>query len=103
MVDDNMWREWINNLQAEDLPEDGVVSSDIEHVSKKKIKGIKEPEQVLFLQKVVTEVYVFTDMENKSFGQHTFQDLFILGEMSASKVLRILEREKRKRERRDDE
>lgn len=55
-------------------------------------------DDMVFVQKIVTEVYVFTDANNQMFGEHTFQDMVVLGNMSKEKLTKLLNRQKRKRE-----
>jgi hypothetical protein len=52
----------------------------------------------LFVHKIITEIYVFTDSKNQMFGEHTFQDMVILGTMSRDKLARLLNRQRKKRD-----
>ncbi len=54
----------------------------------------------IFVQKLVTEIWVFTDIKNKNRGTETLQDLLILGDMSRSDLNKIITRRKNQRRRR---
>ena len=97
MGDDKFWRDFVNGMKVDDLPTGGPTSSDIETIPKLP-KGAKEPQQMVYVQKMVTEVYVFTDLEGNAFGQQAFQTAYQLGEMSAKKLMNVLEKERRKKE-----
>lgn len=96
MPNDDIWRAWINNLPGGDLPDDGIVSPDLERTPKIKAKGIKSPKDKLFVQEIVTTMIVYTDMQGRAFGQQGFQQMFILGEMTGDKLLKLLESKARK-------
>lgn len=83
--DDKVWRQFIDTLS---VPDEGDDAPDIESIAKKK----RAPARKFFVQKIVTEVYVYTDIENHVFAENTFQDLIILGEMSEAKLNKILDK-----------
>lgn len=94
--EDEWWRSVVNNLRSEDLPEDGTDSPEMESVPKLP-QGTTSAQQKLFVQKMITEVYVYTDLAGNAFGQQSFQTSFPLGEMTAKKLTNMLERERRKK------
>jgi hypothetical protein len=49
----------------------------------------KKNERV-FVQKIVTEVYIFTDTDAKTYGSGTVQDIVVLGEMDKEAALKII-------------
>lgn len=94
--DDAIWRKLVNSF--DELPEDGSKAPSIET-----IKPFAEDPKPLtdgqvFVQKVVTEMYIFTDVNEQTFGEHTFQDMVILGNMSKEKLAKLLNRQRAKRE-----
>lgn len=91
MADDKIWRNLVNSVKV-DLPEDGDTAPKIESIQ------AKEPKKKFFVQKIITTVYVYTDDAEKMFGQEAFQETWLLGEMTAEKMVKLLEREKRKRQ-----
>ncbi len=99
MPDDDMWRKLINSYTT-DLPEDGTGPSTLETITPFAVDSDDDEDMGddLFVQKVVTEMYIYTDSQNHVFGEHTFQDMVILGNMSKDKLTRLLNRQKRKRE-----
>jgi hypothetical protein len=96
MANEDMWRQVVNNLRAGDLPDDGITSPELEAVPPPREK-LNEGKQKLFIQKLVTEVYVYSDVDKKVYGQQTFQETYVLGEMTADKFLRLIEKERRKK------
>lgn len=98
MTDEKMWRTLINSY-TNDVDNYGKGPPDIEMV-----RAFAEDEEqplpddgIFFVQKIITEVYIYTNREGQTFGDHTFQDMVILGEMSKSKLSRLLERQREKR------
>lgn len=59
----------------------------------------EEPEKVYKVQKIITEVYVYTDLDNMQYGAKTFQDVILMGEMTKEQIDAIVET-KRQRKRR---
>ena len=90
MADDTLWRVYVNSLP--ELDEEGDDAPQMEKIPKKKPAGRK-----FFVQKIVTEVYVYTDLEAQGFSDATFQELTILGEMSEAKLKKLLGAQARKR------
>lgn len=87
------WKDVINNMQVEDLPSDGKSAPDIEFLAvEEKIKSGK-----VFVQKLVTEVYIYTDTDNYVQGQTTFQTSTLLGQMSPKELAKMIRDEKRSR------
>lgn len=88
--------DWENMLKGIDfnLP-DGEKPPSMEEISK---PSKKLPSRV-FVQKVITEVWVYTDLEGKTFGHQGVQDVVILGDMDFNEVLKMIEQRKNKRRR----
>lgn len=84
---DNIWRQFVSNLN---VPEEGEEPPAMETIVKKRVPGKK-----FMVQKIVTEIYVYTDVQNHQFAETTFQDMYILGEMTESKLNRLLSKRKR--------
>ena len=94
--DDKMWRRLINSY-ANDVDTTGRGPSELEMITTA-LMPEPEDEDVFFVQKIITEVYIFTNRKGQSFGDHTFQDMVILGDMTKDKLSTLLERQKAKRE-----
>lgn len=99
-VSDEIWRVLVNSY--DDLPANGTGPPAIETlhhvVSEDAVRNFAEDSDDVFVQKVVTEMYIFTDSQNQVFGEHTFQDMVILGNMSKDKLTKLLNRQRRKRD-----
>jgi hypothetical protein len=87
MANDEIWRKLVETL---DVPDEGTEAPQLEKIVPKKPVGRK-----FFVQKIVTEVYVYTDLQNHVFAESTHQDLFILGEMTEQKLNRLLSKRKK--------
>lgn len=91
----DMWRNWINSLEGDDLSEGD--ASDIPLLE-------KIPKQTkMIVQKVITVIYVYTDTDKRLFGHSAFEDIQILGEMTPEKLETLLKKEKIKRSKRIQE
>lgn len=79
--------------KTEGLPENGLPAPDME------MFPVEEELPNLFqVQKIITEIYVFTDMGNMKYGSKTFQDVVLMGEMTREQVDTIIQNKmKRKR------
>lgn len=97
-MQEEMWRNLINKLP--ELPQDGESAPNMENIDKPPIHDGESP---VVLQKIVTEIYVYTsvDDENLYFGSQSFQDIQILGNMRLSEAVKIINSAKRKRRRRN--
>jgi hypothetical protein len=94
MADSEIWRQWINNLRAGDLPLEGTEAPEFESISE---ETKTEETQQVFVQKLVTETYVYTDIEKHVFGSRTFQTAHLLGEMTIKSLSEMLEKERKKK------
>jgi len=96
-MDDAQWRYFVNNYKGPDLPSDGAQAPNMENEN----KVIKDGESPVVLQKIITEVYVYTSTNTKElwYGANTIQDVQILGTMRLSEAQKIINAAKRKRRR----
>lgn len=93
-TDEFDWRALVNSYEGE-LPE-GYDPPEREMEPPPPQAPLQEGE--VFVQKVITEMYIFTDVNEQIFGEHTFQDMVVLGTMSKEKLARLLNRQRRKRQ-----
>lgn len=97
MVD---WAKLINSY-SNNVDEYGKGPPDIEMVKQFADDNNEEvpvgDDDVFFVQKVITEVYIYTNRKGQTFGDHTFQDMVLLGEMKKDKLEKLLERQREKR------
>jgi len=84
MADDTIWRRYVNSLP--ELDEDGDDAPQMEKMAKKK----KTARRKFFVQKIITEVIVYTDIEGQGFAEATNQKLVLLGEMSQGQLNKLL-------------
>jgi hypothetical protein len=66
---------------------------EVEGAPQKTVTKRKSPNKV-FVQKIITEVYVYTDFAGKGVGEIVNQRLFILGEMTPAKLRKIVTSER---------
>lgn len=90
MADDSIWRVLVNSLP--EIPEDGTSAPDMENFKK------KSTSRKFRVQKIVTEIYVYTDLQDQAFSEMCFQDLYLLGEMSEAKLKKLLAAETKRRQ-----
>jgi len=98
-MDDISWRHFINNqYTGPDLPSDGKEAPKMENTNKPGWDG----ETPVLLQKVITEVYVYTSLSTKEilYSADSIQDVQILGNMRLSEAKKIIDGAKKKRRRR---
>ncbi len=79
-------RDFVNRLEG---LEEGISAPDIEMFP-------KESDKVYKVQKILTEVYVFTDIDNMKYGSKTFQDVIVMGDMTQAEVNTLIAKKKRK-------
>jgi hypothetical protein len=70
-------------LKDSDLPSEGVNAPDM-----KRIPELKEKKYLV--RRMTTEMYVCTDLENKTYFTKTFENLSVMGEMDEEKVKEYL-------------
>ena len=58
---------------------------------------LKEEDPIVYqVQKILTEIYVFTDTNHMKYGSKTFQDVIIMGEMTKDQVETLIAKKRRK-------
>lgn len=97
MSDDDAIRQMINAIDVE-MPNGGDEPSALETIGKEKTVTKRRASRKLFVQKIVTEVYIGTDTDAKAVTEVVDQQLYILGNMSESKFKRLIEAERAIRE-----
>jgi hypothetical protein len=85
------WKDVINGIEAEDLPENGKPAPVLEN-----IKGLVRLKN-LTVQKLVTEVYIYTDMDNEVQGEVTFQSATLFGKMTVKEFNELIKEARRNR------
>ena len=83
---DDFWRKTINEMSAS-LPDDGDKAPEIESIKPK--KQAEDGKRKVLVHKVITQIYVFTDMDGKVYTANTSQKMQILGTMTLAKALKI--------------
>lgn len=90
MAGDFDWSAFVNSIDS-DLPEEGFSPPSMEVIEVKKRGRKAQPR--FQVQKIVTEVIVYTDMSSKKFGEKTFQHIILFGEMTQGKLERMIAEE----------
>ena len=93
MAGDFDWRALINSAynEIDDLQEDGSSPPAIEVIEPKKRGRKAQPR--FQVQKIITEVIVYTDMSKHQFGEKTFQHIVMFGEMTQGKLEKLIKEE----------
>jgi len=85
--DPNIWKNLIDNLPpSENLPENGISAPAIETIEPK-IKKINDGNAKVFVQRIKTIVYLYTDRQGKHYGEQSYQNLTTMGEIPLSEAL----------------
>ncbi len=88
---EEFWRDAINNLNAVS-PEVGQEPPEIEFVNPK--KELKEGDRQVLVQKIITRIYTFTDIDGKVFASQSAQSVHILGKMTLEEGLKRAQEDK---------
>jgi hypothetical protein len=93
MAGDFDWRTLINSAynEIDDLQESGSSPPSLETIEVKKRGRKKQPR--FQVQKVITEVIIFTDMANHAYGEKTFQHIVLYGELTQGKLEQLIKDE----------
>lgn len=92
MEDDDALRQMINSIDVE-MPTEGSNPPPLESFKEGatgKTVVRKKPIRKFYVQKLITEIYVLTDMEGKGVSEVVNQELYLLGNMSENKVRRLI-------------
>lgn len=92
MEDDEALRQMINSIDA-DMPTEGASPPSLESITpgatgKTTVK--RKPIKKVYVQKLITEIYVLTDIDGKSVSNIVNQEIYLLGNMSEAKVKRLI-------------
>jgi len=92
MEDDEALRHMINSIDAE-MPTEGASPPSLESITpgvagKTTVK--RKPIKKVYVQKLITEIYVLTDIDGKSVSNLVNQEIYLLGNMSEAKVKRLI-------------
>jgi hypothetical protein len=96
LEEEGFWNNLLKGLP--DLPKDGTGPPELENFKK---QNIKDGESPVLLQKIVTEIYVYTsaNTEDLWYGAQSFQDVQVLGTMRLAEALSVIEAKKKKKRR----
>lgn len=96
MNSEEFWRKTINSMKDDPLNE-GIGPPEVETIPpvvKAPRRKRSEGSRQVTVQKIVTTVYVFTDLEGKAYTSTTSQNLYILGKMSLEEGLKLSQMDK---------
>lgn len=93
-MENDFFKDFINGLEF-DLPDTGESPKD----QFDKNGEPTDDNRTVFVQKIITEVWIYTDIDSKTFGNQTIQDLAVLGEMSYADLLKQINAKKQRRRR----
>jgi hypothetical protein len=81
-------RAYVNEL---DELKEGISAPNLEMLP------VEEEDKKLYkVQKILTEIYVFTDTDNMKYGSKTFQDVILMGDMTREDVDTLIVKKRRK-------
>lgn len=96
--------KWVDDLLSR-FDFSGLLENKIEAPPQEESKEpriVANMEDRVFLQKIVTEIWIYTDVENKTYGSQSTQDIVVLGEMSRQDAMQMIETKKKKRPKKTD-
>ena len=97
--EEDIWRRLVNNMEDADLSDKGAGPPKMEAIERKPVRDGETP---VVLQKIITEMYVYTSLVDKDmwYGAQSFQDVQLLGNMRLSEALSVINARKKKGNRR---
>lgn len=93
---DDQWRNLVNKY-PDDLPSNGTDAPKMESIP---VKTLRDGETPVMLQKLITEVYVYTAVSDPKeiwFASESFQHVYLLGQMRLADAQKIILTAKNKR------
>lgn len=99
-MDDDAIRQMINAIDVE-MPTEGSDPPVLESIGAKptgKTVVKKRTNRKFYVQKLVTEIYILTDMDGKGVSEVVNQELYLLGNMTEAKVKRLIAADRAKHE-----
>jgi hypothetical protein len=85
----DFWRKIVNNINGGDLPEDGKDAPEMERKPVRRRRASREGFRRVTVQKLITIVYVMTDLEGHKYTSAAHQNMAILGEMTLEEALKL--------------
>ena len=89
------WEKYLENIEFT-LPSDGISAPEQE---KEKSEPDPTSQKKVFLQKIISEIWIYTDLEGKAFAQKGIQDIYVLGEMTIEEAMKIIGDQQNKKKR----
>lgn len=98
-MDDDAIRQMINAIDV-DMPTEGSDPPVLESIGVKSTGKtvVKKKARKFYVQKLVTEIYILTDMDGKGVSEVVNQELYLLGNMTEAKIKRLIAAERAKHE-----
>lgn len=86
---EEFWRKHINDL-SDELPADGKPAPELETIKPAtKKEPLKEGNRKVLVHKVLTSIYVITDVNGKVYTANTSQKMIVLGTMTLARALKL--------------
>ena len=91
---EDFWRKTINKMVNE-LPEDGKDSPEVESIKPPtpRVRKVSDGARKVMVHKIITSIYVMTDVKGKMYTSHAHQNMHILGEMTLEQALKIAQQD----------
>lgn len=86
--DPNIWKNVINNIEGQELPENGVGPPNLEKISPAP-KKVRDGNTKVYVQRIKTILYIYTDRVGKQYGEQSYQNLSTMGEMTIFEALNL--------------
>jgi len=83
--DSELWKKVINDIEG-DLPSSGEGPPELEKIGAPR-KRVRDGNTKVFVQRIKTIIYIYTDRSGKQYGEQSYQNLSTMGEMSIFEAL----------------
>lgn len=85
--DSDLWKNLINNIEG-DIPTTGEGPPELEKIDPPP-KRVRDGNTKVFVQRIKTIVYIYTDKRGKQYGEQSYQNLSTMGEMTIFEALNM--------------
>lgn len=94
----DLWGPFLEGIPSDILPDGtGPPAMEFEGPTTKEAEKLKGKK--VFVQKLITEIWMYTDIEGKTFSHKGTQDIIIAGEMDYEEALKLIEGTNQKKRR----
>lgn len=98
----NLWELYLKDFNFDDLKNEKIGPPEIEFERPTTKEVAKLKGKKVFVQKLITEIWIYTDLDGKTFAHKGTQDIVVAGEMDYEEALKLIGGPKTKRSKNPD-